>query len=550
VAAIEHPELTVAVPFLDGFTAAVLTGLSLPLIVQLLTSVLAPLRLTELATVITCVVLGPLLGATLGLALWRQSVVSRVSGTRAKVLPAALGVAIGLAVGQAVSLGSTGLGWDVGHPAWLVGTLAIGTGVTYVIAGLSELWADAVPGFRRARSGWIPAVLLSSLVFGLVLWIAETLRQAFGGGWLLASAVLFTIVPSPVLAAIALVLAAAVLWVTLRGRRPGRTPAWLVEGDDELPWPPRPTRLLGTTVMTGVAGGVVAVVLVLTYRALEGSVQTAQGMHALPALAVAGVGGAALALCALVPQRGPGLALLAGPLAVLIAAPAQLLARGGGGLSAALVDIIVWSPLALGVVAVVSAGGAAAVGARLFRGAPVVAVPVAAALLSGLLGTWAIVDQPTLTPFVEQPDGPVPGPHPAQDFSAEVAIRSYLDEVVPTVQARLPTALREAERLDASGADPATVAAQIDDGPTADLRELEEELQGLDLPDAQLAAAHEDLLATLDLEQQALRRYTGYLRTGDPAAGAEWERLQGRADDHFAAWIAELEALLERIQEE
>jgi hypothetical protein len=550
VAAIEQPELTVAVPFLDGFTAAVLTGLSLPLIVQLLTSVLAPLRLTELATVITCVVLGPLLGATLGLALWRQSVVSRVSGTRARVLPAALGVAVGLAVGQTVSLGSTGLGWDVGHPAWLVGTLAIGTGMTYVVAGLSELWADAVPGFRHARSGWIPAVLLSSLVFGLVLWIAETLHQAFEGGWLLASAVLLTVVPSPVRAAIALVLAAAVLWVTLRGRRPGRTPPWLVEGDEELPWPPRPTRLLGTTLLTGVAGGVAAAALVLTYRALEGSVQTGQGMYALLALAVVGAGGAALALSALVPRRGPGLALLAGPLAVLITAPAQLLARGGGDLSADLFDIVVWSPLGLGVVTMMVAGGAAAVGARVFRGASAVAVPVAAALLSGLLGTWVIVAAPTLTPFLEQPDGPAPRPHPAEELAAEVAIRSYLNEVVATVDARFLTALREAERLDASGADPATVAAQIDNGPTADLRKLEEEMQDLDLPDAQLAAAHDDLLATLDLEQQALRHYTHLLRTSDPAAEAEWKRLRGRADEHFTAWVTELEALLRRVQEE
>jgi Zn-dependent protease with chaperone function len=92
-----------AVTFVDGLTAAFLAGLTLPLLIGVISTVNG-----ELAFVVAGIVVGPLVGATVGLGLWRQSLVQRITGGHVHVAPVALGVLVGSALGLAVSLAQTG----------------------------------------------------------------------------------------------------------------------------------------------------------------------------------------------------------------------------------------------------------------------------------------------------------------------------------------------------------------------------------------------------------------------------------------------------------
>jgi hypothetical protein len=55
-----------------------------------------------------------LLGATVGLGLWRQAVVARAAGVSARAGPAVAGVGAGALAGQLASLAGVGLGASAG----------------------------------------------------------------------------------------------------------------------------------------------------------------------------------------------------------------------------------------------------------------------------------------------------------------------------------------------------------------------------------------------------------------------------------------------------
>jgi hypothetical protein len=87
MAVLDQPDRISVVTALDGGAVGFLVGLSIPLLAAVLTTVLVPAGRTDLVVLVICVLLGPLLGSTLGVGLWRQALVCRVAGTRPHVLP-------------------------------------------------------------------------------------------------------------------------------------------------------------------------------------------------------------------------------------------------------------------------------------------------------------------------------------------------------------------------------------------------------------------------------------------------------------------------------
>ena len=507
--------MSAAVTFLDGLAAAFLTSLSAPLLVSILTTVLAPLGGVELANVLPFLLLGPLLGATIGLGLWRHALVARVTGRRPEVLPAALGVVVGVTVGQMASLANVGLGWQPPHPGEFAAVTALSLGATFVVAGLGELWADASPRFRRSRGGWVGAVTMSSLIFALTLWMSEWLRQAFElGGWFLASGVLFSEGGALVTGVVALLLAVAVLWVVLAGRRCTTAPSWLIEDPVAVAWPRSRRPLLGATIMAGLMAGVVAALTVMGDHALAGESVSPEDAFGYLAVAAAGAGGAALALSVLGGRRGAGLVLLAAPLASLLAAIGLLVVTtASGGFTAALWGTAVRPTFGMGLVVALSvAGGALA--RPLFRRAPVVAVPAAAALLAAAMSLWALVGQSALTPFTDisrlETD--------IAEIEGAIEALTYLDTIRPDAGVRYLDAAEETLRLTQdSSLDPGQFADRLTAGPIAQLSELARDMADIRLRDAQVRAVQ----TTCWLQwMPSSVRWTPSSRTPEPATGS------------------------------
>jgi len=82
LAVLERPELAAGVTLLDGFTAAFLATLTVPLVVQVLTALLRGSGRSDLADVVAALIAGPLLGGAVGLGLWRAALVQRSSTGR------------------------------------------------------------------------------------------------------------------------------------------------------------------------------------------------------------------------------------------------------------------------------------------------------------------------------------------------------------------------------------------------------------------------------------------------------------------------------------
>ena len=318
-AVLDEPGRHAEVTFVDGLTAAFLAALTFPLLMSLVSTVSAGASFGVSAAIV-----GPALGATVGLGLWRQALVGRITGARRSVAPAALGVLVGYGLGEAASLAGTGLGGVVtgyDHAALGALTALAAAGATVVAAGLGEVFADASGRFSTARAAWVSCILLVGALFAVVLWAATTIATAFdGGGWNYVSAALVTILGTRTPAFVALLLAAACAWALWVNRAGGTAPPWAVERGSPVSWPTSEKSLLLGAILVGTAAGTIGALVIVGFRLFYGSGQP-ELRYYLSLWVFAAVGAAAaLGLVAAQPTRGVGVALLASPLASVTAA--------------------------------------------------------------------------------------------------------------------------------------------------------------------------------------------------------------------------------------
>ncbi len=498
---------------------------------QLATDLLS-LDIVWMADVLPYLVVGPLLGSTIGLGLWRQAVVTRVADVRASVFPVAFGVGVGLGLGQVASLQSAGVGAAaLPHAGWLAMNTAVAVGGTYAVAGLGELWADVGSRMRRKRTAWTAAISMSGFVFTFVLWVSEKLRQAFyAGGWAMAGRALFNDIDWAIPAVLAAVLAGAVLCVSLAGGRSPVAPTWLLEVDETLPWPGPGRSMLKVTLISAGLAGTAGALTTVGYRLISG---TGHHVYIYIAVSVASAGGAALALSALAPRRGPGLALLATPTAAVVAAFGLLIAGAPQGMTP-----LVWAPVVpitagMGLLVAMLAAVAACAGIRRSECAPTWSVVAVGGVLAVLLPVGAIAGQTGLTAFADSERVT----ERIGEGDAYVEVLTYQTAIAPEATTRLTAAMTEVAELSRDvSLSPEERAALLTGGPIADLRTLLDDMRALSFRDPLLVALHEELLTALDLRKQAWQDYAQSLMTDDPTQLTEANQLRAQADDHLAEW--------------
>ena len=207
---LDEPTRATRVGFVEGFGAALLTALVVPVVTGLTSDTS---NLATLVPVAGPVLAGLLLAPTLGLGLFRDALGRRVAGLPSSPLwPVCLGVAAGAPLGQTASLATVGdqnLG-EVEHPAlMLIGTVGY-LGGTMVAAGIGSLCALASARLTR----WLVvgcALVLVGIGYGATAALVEPLVVAWDNfGWPLARVALAAGLGSNA-AAIVAMLAAVIL---------------------------------------------------------------------------------------------------------------------------------------------------------------------------------------------------------------------------------------------------------------------------------------------------------------------------------------------------
>jgi Zn-dependent protease with chaperone function len=546
-AVLERPERHAGASFLDGLTAAFLTALSAPLLKGVLLTFLAPSGLTQVAIALAHLAVGSLLGATIGLALARQALVARVSDVRVRVLPIGAGVAAGLVLGQLASLAETSLGptRSLERPAWVLSSAALGLGATVLVAGLAELWADAAPVFRRPRGAWLVAVGLSSVLFATILWIADVLRTSYTlGGWLLATGVMAGTIGAWIPGAVALLLGGAVALLLVTRRHAVAAPAWLTGEPDRPPWPRTEPAVGPTAFLVALLCGFVGAVTIVGHATLIPAADpVALQQRIIGFLWVAAAAGlaAALVLGAAAPCRGPGVALLAAPLASLVAA-AGLLTLGVAGrmdVSTGMAQLAVRPPLGMGLALVAGTAGIALVGGRYRAAAGRIPTTLGAGVVAVALTVGTAAAIPVLAGFIG-----ATVPELGADDAEELEILAYLADVAPDAAQRLDAASEDVQRITTNQSLEATaIADQLAVGPAEDLRSLLVDMQRQTPQGPRLAAVHQDLLVSVDLELRAVESLIEYVRTGDPAAGTRSNEEYQQSVERLMAWVTAVEEL-------
>jgi hypothetical protein len=267
---LRSPGLLVRSGFLDGLVGAFLGGLTVPLVVSGLSPLLSASTDATASYLVASLVLGPVLGASVGLAVWRDALFARVTGDDPAAGGVACGVGIGLVGGQAVSLGgtTTGLSAGFGHPAWLLVSAVAGVGVTIMSAGLAQLWTDAAPRLASQRACWVAALVVNAVLFTVLLWSTSLFQVAAdGGGWALGRSELTLHLASWPMFWTVLGLALLGALPVALGRSARSMPDWLVEVPEARGWRRVvATRQWVTAVGMSLATGLLAVAVIVAYR--------------------------------------------------------------------------------------------------------------------------------------------------------------------------------------------------------------------------------------------------------------------------------------------
>lgn len=333
---LRNPEQVTTVTIVDGLTVAFLATLTVPIVDDVFYAVFRGGTHDIRIPIISAVLVGSLMGATIGLGLWRSSLVSRVTGTRARVGPVAVGVFVGSLLGQAVSLAN--IAAPIGGFAQPLLTLVVAcgaTGATVVVAGCGDVWADLSGRLPRPIWNWLPAVVLSAALFSLAFWASALLRTTLEfGSWSVRNISVWAALATPMVCLLAIAVALVIGWALWASNASERAPAWLVGPGGYLPWS-RPVPLVGQAVATGVASGVAGAAVFIGFSLVAGPAagvtERVQWRYTFLWLeAVVGVV-AALLFALAHGGRGRGGALLAGPIASATAGVGLLVSSAARG---------------------------------------------------------------------------------------------------------------------------------------------------------------------------------------------------------------------------
>ena len=321
---LDEPIVLTRVGGIDGFVVGLLSALTMPMVTAFLADSESLVRWSAFGGPL---IVGALLGVTVGLGTWRAALAHRAVGTPPPPARALLiGVFAGFLLGQTTSLaqvGSTGVAGFEHSSSILINPIGAVSATALVVA-CSSLFADTAPALGRRLSALI-CLAVSGGLFVSALWLTNIAQPLWGpGGWPVLRAAIVTLFGTAGHVVLAGIIAALVLVILALGSRSTVTPTWAYDGPPPSGWPSSSTRpSLGVVLSAGVLAGIGGWVAIALFRwqagAASDSAHAAQRADAYVWIfALSGV--AAMVVLAL-RYRGSGLAagLAAGPIAATAA---------------------------------------------------------------------------------------------------------------------------------------------------------------------------------------------------------------------------------------
>lgn len=542
-AAVNQPQRVTAVDFEDGFTSAFLTALAVPLLVSALTTLLATFDRLSGAAVVSSVLVGPILGASVGLAMWRAAVMNRVVGGSVPVTAVALGVGLGFATGQILTLQQAGTeSFSIlDSPGALLASGLAGAGATVLSASIGELWADVAPGFRDSRTAWMSGLAVNAVLFSAVLWAGYQFAQAIGlGGWALARWVLVVQMSSPQMAIVVGLLALAVLVPLVW--RPGRetAPEWVIERGRAPVWVRADRWALWLPVVgSGLGSGLVATASIIVYRVSAGA---ADGLGdqwdrywGYAWVSASAAVAAAIAAQVFLGRRGAAAGLVSGVIASMTSSLGYLVFNStlGGGWDPSFVSGFVRTSVVLGFYGTLLVSVATLLVDRT-RGSSVQSSPwivlVAAGVSLVLAGPLLVGRQHVVPPYeLDISTGFTESDGDRTDADAALTrdLRTYLIEVVPDAEDCYLSTLATASQVEAGqfqGQEVAVLRTQVQ----LPLQQLWDDMSGYRPVTRAVAVVHADLLEALEHTQRGVGLLIAAYEAGDRS-------VQGAVLDEFTA---------------
>lgn len=542
--------------FVDGLTGAFLAALAVPLLVSGLSPALTANGRTLTPYLLASLALGPMLGASVGLALWRAALVARVSGGSAPAGAVAAGVGLGLVLGQAASLDAAGLGdWlGIRSPGWLLVTGALGAGVTVLAAGLGHVWADAAPRLPGVRSCWVLALLVNAALLSALLWSTSVFQGLVeSGGWLAGrTAMAGPLASWPMFWLVVTVGVLALLGMALRS---GPTaPRWLLE--DAAPaadWAPTARGRVSAALLTGLLAGAAAAAVIVVYRLSQGpagdDAATLDRMMAYQWVIALGAAAAATVLVLRDPLRGSAAALAAGPVAAATGTVGFMVLNVALG-GRAVLDVaaeMVRPSLVIGFYLTLAVAPAAYVIGRLVdhgpptrkavRPGPVLLVAVM--VLTGAAGALALQQHQHLVG--------VDGEQLLADADADLAAADYLANRVPELASAYSELASTASTIDI---DPSLTTGQratlLVTEVAVPVRSLADDWADLAAP-PEVLEVHEAALRALALAEEKYLTYAEGYRSQDPALFERGHAIRAEELQWWATWRERADRLLEEL---
>jgi Zn-dependent protease with chaperone function len=321
------------VSVVDGLAAGFLTALALPLIQTVVEVAASGSPLFSWSMAIAAAIVGPVAGLAVGVGLWRQAMIDRVTGARTWPGGAVFGVVAGLLIGEAISLDDLGLVQAAGTEVPV--TILVGAAAVLLSAATGQLWADAAARLPGGPRSWWIGFVVNALIFALSLWAIRWVpvmvtAANLGGlgvsdlavslGRLAGTALYVAAIPL-------IVAAAAMVW----RRRHLPTPPWLVDGPPPASSTSTRDPSLLSAVLAGAIPGLIGAVFVHLDRLALGSPTTDDEridrylfwltMGTAVALTVSFITVAAI------PRSGAAIGLLTGVVAASVAALGALAAN-------------------------------------------------------------------------------------------------------------------------------------------------------------------------------------------------------------------------------
>jgi Zn-dependent protease with chaperone function len=551
VAVLRNPTPTTAVSSTDGLAVGFLATVLLPLLTSALTTLGTGSQHAWATGLLSAFLIGPIAGFSIGLGLWRQAVVSRVSGLPAPVGPAVVGVALGALLGSLVSLGSTGTGMLGGvHQPWvlLVMPLAL-AGATATAGAIAELWADSAQRVRRAVAYWLPGALITALLFVLVLFAGDLLALTLDlSGWDFTSATVVEVIARDPAAMAAVACAAAAAWALTVGRRPHSLPAWLIQdapGSEGSPahQPSAAPLGLARTAAVGLMSGAAAGILLVGLHVWQGrAADNAELVHRTDmSWWIAGGAGvaAATSLYWLYGRRGTGAGVAAAPLAgcaVAVAFLGRSASLGGWPHPGFALDYVARSvAFAFAGVVTVSPLLVRVRQRRLKTAWTGVLAPAAGAVVcAGMLASAGWIDPHVID---EPADLLQAANTTAESDTTTLTIQQYASSEAALLSSRLGAIVKRAHAIERATDESGPQRAQRIEGEVlVPVDSLLVDAEAFQTANAHVSSIHGMFIQALVTEQAALETWGLSLQFGDAALLQRARQLEAVATQQFQTW--------------